>query len=38
MDKNKNNQEDCADSECANYRDRESELFCSSLTNEELDE
>ena len=39
MDKNKKNQEDCADSNCVKYsRDSDAELFYSSLTNEELDE
>ncbi len=37
MDKDKNNQEGCAGSKCANYRDSEAELFYSSLTDEELD-
>ena len=39
MDKDKKNQEDCADSNCVKYsRDSDAELFYSSLTNEELDE
>ena len=37
MDKDKDNKEDCAGSKYANYRDREAELFYSSLTDEELD-
>jgi len=38
MDEKKKNQEDSADSECSNYRDKYAELFYSSLTSEELDE
>ena len=39
MDKDKKNQEGCADSNRARYnRDSDAELFYSSLTNEELDE